>query len=243
MGKVDPSTPALGYVNGVAETINDIEQDELSLTLRGEPFSTWAGPVSLAVGGEYRSQSLRVNFDSASRAGAYSAPSLPYSGSVDVKEAFGELLIPLLSNSPFGKRLSVDIAGRVTNYTTSGTVETWKAGVEFTFGLRLRSFNRLIGAFGVQNDDGRFEIGYVLAPAFWGQGLATEGAQQCLDHAFKELGLKEVLATAPVINTPSIRVMEKIGMKFDYIGKFYERDLVHYSITKEEFQNNVNRES
>jgi len=141
MGKVDPNDPALRYVNGVAETINDIEQDELSLTLRGEPFSTWAGPVSMAVGGEYRSQSLRVDFDSASRAGAYSAPSLPYSGSVDVKEAFGELLIPLLANSPFGKRLSVDIAGRVTNYTTSGTVETWKAGVDYAINnsIRLRA--------------------------------------------------------------------------------------------------------
>jgi outer membrane receptor protein involved in Fe transport len=141
MGKVNPNDPALRYVNGTSETINDIQQDELSLTLRGDPFSTWAGPVSLAVGGEYRGQSLNVNFDRFSRAGAFGAPSIPYSGSVDVKEAFGELLIPLLADSRFGKRLSIDVAGRITNYSTSGTVETWKAGVDYAINdsIRLRA--------------------------------------------------------------------------------------------------------
>ncbi|WP_404712413.1 TonB-dependent receptor plug domain-containing protein [Sphingomonas sp. MMS24-J13] len=141
MGTVDPSNPALKYVNGTAETINDIQQDELSLTLRGEPFSTWAGPVSVALGGEYRHQSLDVNFDTASQAGAYSAPSIPYSGKVGVKEAFGELLVPLLADSPYGKRLSIDVAGRVTDYSTSGTVETWKAGVDYAINnsIRLRA--------------------------------------------------------------------------------------------------------
>jgi hypothetical protein len=31
--------------------------------------------------------------------------------------------------------------------------------------------------------------------------------------------------------------MERIGMSYDYTGRFYERELVHYSITKEEFFN------
>lgn len=141
MGKVNPNDPALKYVNGRSETINDIQQDELSLTLRGEPVSTWAGPVSVALGGEYRHQLLDVEYDAASQAGAYGAASLPYSGSVSVKEAFGEVLVPLLANSPYGKRLSIDLAGRVTDYSTSGTVETWKVGADYAINnsIRLRA--------------------------------------------------------------------------------------------------------
>lgn len=57
------------------------------------------------------------------------------------------------------------------------------------------------------------DIGWRLRRACWGRGLATEGARRCLDHAFTDLGMKEVLATAPLVNRPSIRVMEKIGMR------------------------------
>lgn len=57
------------------------------------------------------------------------------------------------------------------------------------------------------------DIGWRLSPKFWNFGLATEGAKRCLEYAFNELGLTEVVATAPQINKRSIQVMEKIGMK------------------------------
>lgn len=58
------------------------------------------------------------------------------------------------------------------------------------------------------------EIGWVLAPRFWGQGLATEGATAWLDYAWS-IGLDEVVATTALINGPSRRVMEKLGMQRD----------------------------
>ena len=57
------------------------------------------------------------------------------------------------------------------------------------------------------------DIGWRLHKHFWGQGFATEGAKRCLEYAFKELKLTNVISTAPAINLKSIRVMEKIGMK------------------------------
>lgn len=57
------------------------------------------------------------------------------------------------------------------------------------------------------------EIGWRLREEFWGQGYAPEAAHQCLDFAFNQLGLDEVVAFTPVNNTNSRRVMEKIGMK------------------------------
>lgn len=62
------------------------------------------------------------------------------------------------------------------------------------------------------------DIGWRLAKKFWGQGYATEGAQRCIRYAFDTLALTRLIATAPLVNTPSLRVMEKAGMK--RVGKF-----------------------
>lgn len=58
------------------------------------------------------------------------------------------------------------------------------------------------------------EIGWVLAPRHWGQGLAGEGAAAWLDYAWS-IGLEEVVSTTALINGPSRRVMEKLGMQRD----------------------------
>ena len=57
----------------------------------------------------------------------------------------------------------------------------------------------------------RVEIGWVLAPRFWGQGLAPEGARAWLDYAWS-IGLDEIVAFTARKNLPSQRVMQKIGM-------------------------------
>ena len=54
---------------------------------------------------------------------------------------------------------------------------------------------------------------------------------------FETLNLEKIAAVARPENTASRRVMEKLGMQFDYIGEFYESDLAHHSITKEKFLN------
>lgn len=57
------------------------------------------------------------------------------------------------------------------------------------------------------------EIGWRLAPEFWGMGLATEGAQAVIDYAFNQLHLRSVVAVTTVTNQPSRRVMERLGMR------------------------------
>lgn len=56
------------------------------------------------------------------------------------------------------------------------------------------------------------EIGWRLASDVWGQGLATEGAQAVARHAFRDLGLNEIVSFTVPANGRSIRVMEKLGM-------------------------------
>jgi RimJ/RimL family protein N-acetyltransferase len=62
-------------------------------------------------------------------------------------------------------------------------------------------------------EDGDLEIGYRLLRAAWGRGLATEGSQRLLEHAFQTLRAPRVTAVALAENRASIRVMEKLGMQ------------------------------
>ena len=57
------------------------------------------------------------------------------------------------------------------------------------------------------------DIGWRLSRNAWGNGYATEGAKACLGYAFDVLNMKEIYSVAPIINLPSIAVMEKIGME------------------------------
>ena len=64
------------------------------------------------------------------------------------------------------------------------------------------------------------EIGWRLAAAYWGQGLATEGARATLRHGFESLALDEIVAFTVPGNVRSRRVMEKLGMTHDPADDF-----------------------
>jgi RimJ/RimL family protein N-acetyltransferase len=57
------------------------------------------------------------------------------------------------------------------------------------------------------------DLGYTLDPAYAGHGYATEAARAVVDHVFDELGVRRVTAGAFVANTPSVRILEKLGMR------------------------------
>ncbi|HLH00743.1 MAG TPA: GNAT family N-acetyltransferase [Bryobacteraceae bacterium] len=56
------------------------------------------------------------------------------------------------------------------------------------------------------------EIGWRLAPEYWGRGLATEGAREMLRYGFEVVGLDELVSMTVPANVRSRRVMEKLGM-------------------------------
>ena len=64
------------------------------------------------------------------------------------------------------------------------------------------------------------EIGWRLAAPYWGRGLATEGARAALGFGFELLHLDEIVAMAVPGNRASLRVMEKLGMRYDPTGDF-----------------------
>lgn len=124
-----PSRAAIDYVNGVGAYDLALTQDVAAATLTGELFDLGAGKVATAVGIEYRSEKVRSESDALSRADAFLIVNAkPINGSFDVKEAFAEIVAPLLANKPGVDRLELSGAVRATDYTTSGSVTTWKFG-------------------------------------------------------------------------------------------------------------------
>lgn len=79
--------------------------------------------------------------------------------------------------------------------------------------------NNFIGFIGLseQTYEAEFtpciDIGWRLAKEEWNRGYATEGAKRCLQFAFEEMKLQEVVAVCPEANKTSEAVMKKIGMQ------------------------------
>ena len=58
------------------------------------------------------------------------------------------------------------------------------------------------------------DIGYRFERKHWKSGFATEAARACLEFGFEHLHLQRLVGCAPVTNKQSIRILEKIGLKF-----------------------------
>ncbi len=166
-GNFAPSDAALAYVapheNGPFQHTK-LTQDVLSANFSGNPFDSWAGPVSVAFGGEYRREFYRVNADPYGAGVSDISPnSADYpadpllnstlgsnwaagnykngSGKYDVYEGYVEVDLPLLNSDSIG-RANLNGAARATHYSTSGTVWTWKVGGTWDTpldGIRLRA--------------------------------------------------------------------------------------------------------
>ena len=146
-GPIAPGEQAAAIANILAPSLRDWHQTQQSadLIIRGELFQLPAGPFSIAAGVHWRKFSTDVRSDplSSSRTptgGTFLrvGNTLPFSGEEVVKEGFGEVLVPILADSSLGKRLELDIAGRITNYKTSGQVETWKVGINYELNDAIR---------------------------------------------------------------------------------------------------------
>lgn len=165
-GGTPPSSAALAYVtpeNGPFQHTK-LTQDVASVNFSGEPLNLWAGPLSVAFGGEYRHEYYRVNADPYGAGVSAISPNGPDypadpllnsaqgsnwaagnykngTGSYNVYEGYLELDVPLFKGDGIG-RANLNGAARVTHYSTSGTVWTWKLGGTWDTpldGFRLRA--------------------------------------------------------------------------------------------------------
>jgi outer membrane receptor protein involved in Fe transport len=138
-----PSPEAAAYVQQTARSNSRYVQRDASANIKGTPFSTWAGPVAVAFGAEYRNESQDVTSSALSAANAFlfAGNSTPFSGSFNVKEGYVDTLVPLLTDKPFAKALTFNGAFRYEHYSNIGDQNAWKVGLDFepVGGFRLRA--------------------------------------------------------------------------------------------------------
>ena len=121
------SAAALAYVLGTPYRDQDFKQDVTAINFRTQSIQGWAGPISLAVGAEYRKEQMGGFVPTEYQASGWKYGNFKVTkGEYDVKEAYVEVLVPIL------KGLDFNGAARYTDYSTSGGVTTWKAGLTYT---------------------------------------------------------------------------------------------------------------
>lgn len=127
-------------VDNVSTT--EVSEEIASANLTGSLLTLPGGDVGIALGAEYRRVASRddpaptlVNFESAGFGERNRT-----AGEFDVKEVYGEAIVPLLSGLSFADYLGLEFAGRYSDYSSAGSVFTYKAGGEWriTPSIRLR---------------------------------------------------------------------------------------------------------
>lgn len=92
-----------------------------------------------------------------------------------------------------------------------GTPGEW-----YQIALARKADGAVVGdcAFHIYSEDRlQAEIGYTLARAYQGQGYAAEAVRRLLAYLFDEMGLHRVRATCDVDNLPSVRLLERLGLR------------------------------
>jgi RimJ/RimL family protein N-acetyltransferase len=85
--------------------------------------------------------------------------------------------------------------------------------------IELKETGRNIGYCGLNNlpqaGQGRIEVSYGLTRSFWGKGFATEAASAMIRFGFELANLEEIVAAVHPGNVASLRVVSKLGLRFE----------------------------
>jgi RimJ/RimL family protein N-acetyltransferase len=91
--------------------------------------------------------------------------------------------------------------------------------------------DRLIGFAGLKHLDELREVdlGYRLLPGYWGLGLATEAARACVRYGFDTLKLSRIIGLVDPLNSQSVRVLEKSGLRYEKMIEHHSQQVALYS--------------
>ena len=112
-------------------------------------------------------------------------------------------------------------------YTTEG-VGRW-ASIDLTSG-------EFLGWCGLRRVGGELDLGYRYMARARGKGLATEASRPCLAFAFETLGEASVVARVFPGNAASMRVMDKLGMRYECNVMSGTHDVLQYRILADEWR-------
>ena len=159
------------------------------------------------------------------------------------------LILRVFDNSDLDAFADIEADPDVMRYYASGPRSreqavralAWFMELQTTYGHSLWAIDqkgggRCIGYCGLirQTIGGRqeIEIGYKLANPFWGQGIATEAASAVREWGFANLRVRRLISIIDPLNVASIRVAEKIGMRYVQNAEHDGRDCRVYAVSR-----------
>jgi iron complex outermembrane receptor protein len=133
------SAAAVAYVTGTSFQRSFSRSFDVNANVGGELGATWAGPIKVAGGFEYRKDTVNSKSDPISningwRQGTFAS----YAGELKVWEGYAEASVPLARDIAFAKSIDLDLAGRYVDYSTSGSTEVWKTGLNWALNDQVR---------------------------------------------------------------------------------------------------------
>jgi RimJ/RimL family protein N-acetyltransferase len=113
-------------------------------------------------------------------------------------------------------------------------LEAWETYGRTFWAMEWRANNALIGWCGLQYLPAteETEVGYLLAHAYWGQGIATEAARRSVAYGFDELALDMIIGITHPENTASQNVLRKAGLDFTGLARYFEMDCYRFAANR-----------
>ncbi|TFD93627.1 GNAT family N-acetyltransferase [Jeotgalibacillus sp. R-1-5s-1] len=117
----------------------------------------------------------------------------------------------------------------------SSMKNTYESKRGIRWGMVLKETGEFVGTLGLNNlniPGKRAEIGYELAPAYWGQGMTSEAVKEVLRYSFYELGLYRVGAVTYPQNEASIQLLKRLGFEQEGLlrGYLYQNEQSHDAV-------------
>jgi RimJ/RimL family protein N-acetyltransferase len=84
------------------------------------------------------------------------------------------------------------------------------------------------------------DIGYAFLPKFWSKGYAVESASAVMTYARDVVGLKRIIAITDPDNQGSIRVLEKLGFKYEKMIRLFADDIELKLFAADDLRNHSN---
>ncbi|HVJ62977.1 MAG TPA: TonB-dependent receptor [Tahibacter sp.] len=152
LGYGDLTQDVLNYILFTTRDKGGNEQKSWTANLSGELFELPAGWVGMATGLEVRKEKGWRNPDPLTVAGiANTNQQDPIAGDYMAKEAFVEFAVPLLMDSPFARSLTLNAAGRYSNYDLFGNDSNYKIGLDWEITSSLKARANYATAFRIPN--------------------------------------------------------------------------------------------
>jgi iron complex outermembrane recepter protein len=122
------SAEAIDYIRADHTSTTDTSQTLIQGLIAGDLFQLPAGAVKVSAGAEYRKDEIdfRPSYVWENALGFFASQFSPIQKSNDVREAFAEVLVPLVRDKPFVHSLEIEGAYRLSDYERAGSVDSWK---------------------------------------------------------------------------------------------------------------------